>query len=100
MQYGISDKGKHGAISKLSQTDYCLGWLAWFKAHGREIVCSVASWFNQEFMLKYLRDAFDAGWDARGRADLAIIAKSIDDRKDRDDLDNMQPGGDHAETHI
>ncbi len=81
MPSGISEKEKLGRISRLANTDYSLAWLAWLRAVGAEIVSDGITDAAQEFILSSLRNAFDAGWDARGLADLAIIHKC---RKPRD----------------
>ncbi len=75
MPSGTSDTEKPGRISKLSDTDYCIAWLDWLKKHGAFMVDNAATEAAGHHMLLALRDAFDAGWDARGLADIAIIDK-------------------------
>lgn len=82
MQSGTSGKGKLGRISKLPDTDYAIAWLDWLNNHGKEMVDSVATKETLILILTAFRHAFDAGWNARGLADLAIIDER---RRGRDD---------------
>ena len=72
MPSGTSEKGKLGRISKLVDTDYAIAWLDWLNNHGKEMVENAAI-FGPDLMLAAFKHAFDAGWNARGLADLAII---------------------------
>ena len=73
MQTGTSEKGKLGRISKLVDTDYAIAWLDWLNTYGKDMVENASKIINTDLMLAGFKHAFDAGWNARGLADLAII---------------------------
>ena len=77
MPSGTLDKGKPGAISRHQDTDYHMAWLAFLK-QSDAVTRTVLDRYvlaEQNELLTNLRSAFDAGWEARGLADLAIIDK-------------------------
>lgn len=73
MQSGTSEKELPGRTSKRQNTDYHIAWLAFLKFSGSlPIIADRYYPTEQTDLLEHLRDAFDAGWDARGLSDLAI----------------------------
>ena len=78
MQSGTSEKARLGRISRLANTDYSLAWLAFIRSFRSTAMMAAAVLPTniQEVAIKMVQDAFDAGWDARGLADLAIIHES------------------------
>ena len=88
MQAGTSEKGKLGRISRHRDTDYHIAWADHILAASTEFKAfraksDAGTQETVDYFISALRDSFDAGWDARGLADLAIIDKGMRERKAR-----------------
>lgn len=97
MQYGTSEKGKHGAISRRETTDYHLAWITWLKTFDAMNVAEHLNPDDPDYggkVVSFMRDNFDAGWDARGLADLNVIKDTLSTTGNQlEDLSWRKPSG-------